>query len=546
MLYSIVTFIVAFTVVATYAKINIAQENIIINEAITTQFILLFIIIAIVVTALMYIFYHFELIRPLGVLIKNIEHIQNREFDDLSKLQSNSEFNQIANNIQELANGIESKERDLQYLAEHDSLTGLHNRYHFNNILNEAIVTLPEDYYLALIFCDVDDFQTINDTLGHDIGDKLIVEIAKRFSSQVGFKGEIARIGGDEFIIILPRIVNHNEVYSCAYKLHALFDEAFNIEEHYLQITISSGIVYTSDPNHEVTTLYKEVDMALHKSKEFGKNQFTFYQESFSNEIKERKAIFEGIQKAIGEEFKDFYMLYQPKIAAKDGKSIKGVESLIRWESKELGFMPPDKFIDIAEESGLIVELGYWIIERSCQDFLAMREAGVEVEEISINISSNQFECKSFLGRLQEIIERLQIDPNYIEFELTERIFANDDTQMLDTLHTLQNAGIHIAIDDFGTGYSSLSYLQKLPVNRLKIDKSFVTDIDKGGAFNIVKNAIVPLAKTLNLQTTAEGVETKGEYQTLKIMGVDDIQGYYFAKPMRLEDLKTFAEGLRA
>ncbi|MEA2027452.1 MAG: GGDEF domain-containing phosphodiesterase, partial [Campylobacterota bacterium] len=329
--------------------------------------------------------------------------------------------------------------------------------------------------------------------------------------------------------------------YRFIHQLHGLFDEPFTVDNNYLQVTSSSGIVITDSPQVDVTTLYKEADIALYKSKEQGKNKFTIYTEEYSEEIHERKAIFEGVFKAINEGCDEFFLLYQPKISAKDAKSIKGAESLIRWESKKLGFMPPDKFIGIAEDSGLIIELGYWIIEQSCRDFLKMRASGIEIEQISINIASNQFTSKGFLDRVQEIIEITQIDPKNMEFELTERIIADNDTDMLETLHALQKAGIHIAIDDFGTGYSSLSYLQQLPVNRLKIDRSFVIDIDKGGAFNIVKNAIVPLAKTLKLETTAEGVETKGEYQTLKLMGVDDIQGYYFAKPMQIDDFIAFA-----
>ena len=530
--------------IALFSYISIGQEHITfesIDKRKMGQILLLFLVIIAVIISLMYSFYHFVLIKPLNILIKNIEHIQNREFHDLQELEGNDELNKIAKDIDQLADSIETKEKDLQYLAEHDSLTGLYNRYHLNNILNEELVTLQEDHSLALIFCDVDEFKTINDTLGHTIGDHLLIEIAKRLSTLVGEKGHLSRIGGDEFMIVLPAIENYNEVYSCAYKSHAVFDEPFAIDNHHLQVTMSSGIVITDGHHQDTTRLYKEADIALYKSKEHGRNRYTIYEENFSMQIQERKAIFEGIQGAIADHFSDFYLLYQPKISSKDGKTIKGVESLIRWESKELGFLPPDKFIGIAEESGLIVELGYWIIEQSCRDFLKLKNEGIHIEQVSINVSSNQFSSKSFLDRLQEIIEHIKIDPKNIEFELTERVIADNDTHMLDTLHALQKAGIHIAIDDFGTGYSSLSYLQKLPVNRLKIDRSFVTNIDRGGAFNIVKNAIVPLAKTLNLETTAEGVETLGEYQTLKLMGVDDIQGYYFAKPMRIEELMKFA-----
>jgi len=542
--FSVVTFVIVFASSISYCYGYLENENRDLLTTITTridQFILLFIAIAILLFTLMYSFYRFVLLKPIGILMSNIEHIKNREFDYLQIPSNDDEFDKIAKNIDHLAAGIEAKERELQYIAEHDSLTGLYNRYYFNNILNEKIVTTKKDHSLALVFCDVDNFKEINDTVGHDIGDHLLVQIAQRLTSLVGDKGYLSRIGGDEFMIILSDIDTYDRIYSFIHQLHGLFDEPFTVDHHYLQVTISSGIVITDSPQVDVTTLYKEADIALYKSKEQGKNKFTIYAEEYSAQIHERKAIFEGIHKAINEGCGEFFLLYQPKIATKDGKSIKGAESLIRWESKKLGFMPPDKFIGIAEDSGLIIELGYWIIEQSCRDFLKMRAAGIEIEQMSINIASNQFTSKGFLDRVQEIIEITQIDPKNMEFELTERIIADNDTDMLETLHALQKAGIHIAIDDFGTGYSSLSYLQQLPVNRLKIDRSFVIDIDKGGAFNIVKNAIVPLAKTLKLETTAEGVETKGEYQTLKLMGVDDIQGYYFAKPMRIDEFIAFA-----
>jgi len=538
---------IAFVSVGLYCYASMSAEKISFESvfrAQTTLFLPFLIVIALMVIALIYTFYHFVLIKPLEILTKNIEHIKEREFHAIERLNSDDEFHKIEKSIDHLAASIEAKEEELRYIAEHDSLTGLYNRYYFNNILSEELVTMREHHSLALIFCDVDDFKGINDTLGHNIGDHLLIEVAQRLSTLVKDQGYLARIGGDEFMMVFPNIDTYNRVYTFIHQLHGLFDDPFNVKDHYLNITISSGIVLTESRSQDVTNLYKEADIALYKSKEHGKDRFTIYEEQFSTQIQERNAIFEGLKKAIGEGCDDFYLLYQPKISTKDGKTIKGAESLIRWESKELGFMPPDKFIGIAEESGLIIELGYWIIERSCQDFLTMREMGIDIHQVSINISSNQFVSKNFLKRVQDIIEQTQIDPQNIEFELTERILADNNTLMLETLHALQNAGIHIAIDDFGTGYSSLSYLQKLPVNRLKIDKSFVTDIDKGGAFNIVKNAIVPLAKTLKLQTTAEGVETKGEYHTLKLMGVDDIQGYYFAKPMRIEEIQSFVEKL--
>ncbi len=489
---------------------------------------------------IMYRFYQKVLVRPFDILMSNIQHIQARAFGELQSINSHDELEEISQHMDTLAKSIQAKEKELKYIAEHDSLTSLYNRYYFNHIINEKIVTIPEGYYLVLIFIDVDEFKTINDTLGHDFGDYLLIEISKRLSELVGNHGNLSRIGGDEFMIILSKISAYDKVYSFVHRLHALFDEPFIIDKRYMKITISSGVVLSNECTQSVTALYKEADIALYKSKELGKNRFTFYKEEFMHQLHARNNILNGLKESIENGCDEFFLLYQPKIATHDGKSINGVEALIRWKNRKLGIVSPDEFIGIAEESGVIIELGYWIIQEACMDFLALQRNNVDVKQMSINISAIQFTHKDFLTKVQTIIQKLGIDPASIEFELTERIIAHDDTDMLSTLNALRGLGIHIAIDDFGTGYSSLSYLSKLPVNRLKIDKSFVKDIDKPNSINIAQTAIVPLAKAFGLLTTAEGVETKEEYEVLRNMGVDDIQGYYFAKPMPLAQLESY------
>ncbi|MBN2825851.1 MAG: EAL domain-containing protein, partial [Campylobacterales bacterium] len=522
----------------TYPKIDLLQ---IINEG-SNRFLSVLVIIATLFILIMYLFYHVVLIKPLDKLMYNIQHIKHRDFSNLNELNSNDELDEIATHVDSLAKSIQTQEDELKFIASHDALTHLYNRYHFNSIINHQIQDIQKDQHLALIFIDVDEFKTINDTLGHDVGDKLLVTMSQRLTTFVPPHSNLSRIGGDEFMIVLPKIDTQKELSEFAQQLHALFDEPFIIDTHYLNITISSGIVLTNNSQKDLTNLYKEADIALYKSKERGRDQFTIYKEEFSQELNERTAIINGLKDAIKQNFEEFYLLYQPKVSTLDGKTINGVESLIRWKSPLLGLMPPDKFIAIAEESGLIIELGYWIIERSCRDFLLLQHEGVELHQVSINISSVQFASKDFLKRVEAILKEIGIDPKYIEFELTERIIAHDDVEVLATLNTLKSMGIDIAIDDFGTGYSSLSYLRKLPVDRIKIDKSFVTDIDRGEAYEIVQSAIVPLAKALHLATTAEGVERQEEFAILKNIGVDDIQGFYFAKPMSIEKLKIYAK----
>ena len=521
-----------------YPKIDlwhIVQEG-------SNNFFTVLITIAIVFIIIMYLFYHTVLIRPLDALMHNIERIKHREFETLHKLHSHDELEEIATHIDRLASSVQDKEQELQYIAQHDWLTNLYNRYHFNSIINEQIKNIPKGEFLALVFIDIDEFKSINDTLGHDVGDHLLIAVSQRLKEFIPPYSNLSRIGGDEFMIVLPKIKNQKELIAFAGRLHKLFDEPFDIQDHYLAITISSGIVLSNDSDKNVTALYKEADIALYKSKEQGKDRFTLYKEEFSCEVNERNAILNGLKEAAKDNFSEFYLHYQPKIATVDSKTINGIEALVRWEAQKLGYLPPDRFIAIAEESGVIIELGYWIIERSCRDFIALQQEGIELSQISINISAIQFASKDFLERIKAIIKETQIDPKRIEFELTERIIAQDDCEILILLNALKDLGIHLAIDDFGTGYSSLSYLRKLPVDRLKIDKSFVSDMDNEESVEIIQSAIIPLAKALKLTTTAEGVERQEEFEILKSIGVDDIQGFYFAKPMSIEKLKIYIQ----
>jgi len=508
----------------------------------SNSFLTMLSIIALIFILVMYAFYHLALITPLAKLMENIQHIKNREFSHLQELKCNDELEEIAHNIDHLAHNVQTKEKELQDIAEHDSLTGLYNRYHFNNIINEKIKNIQKGSSLALIFIDVDEFKSINDTLGHDTGDKLLISIAKRLKDLVSPRGYLSRIGGDEFMIILPNIDTLDRLYDFAHQLQHLFTEPFTINHHYMQVTISSGIVLAHDHTTTLTTLYQEADIALYKSKERGKARFTIYQEEFAIEIKQRNKLLHALQSALANPSDEFHLCYQPKISTLDTQTINGIEALIRWENKALGTIPPDKFIPIAEKSGMIIELGYWIIEQACQDFLALQKENIHLKQISINISSIQFSTHGFLDHVKSLIKRIGIDPSHIEFELTERIIANDDSSILFALNAFKSLGIHIAIDDFGTGYSSLSYLHQLPVDRLKIDKSFVSDINNNDAIEIIEKAILPLAKALHLATTAEGVESYEEFETLKRIGVDDIQGYYFSKPLKLAELKSFAK----
>ncbi len=504
-----------------------------------TNFLAILLITIFSFVAIMYIFYHFVLIAPLSILMDNIQNITKREFNKIRILNSNDELEEISENMEKLSYNIRIKEKELLYIARHDSLTNLYNRYYFNSILEDKIKTLAEDRYLALIFIDIDDFKSINDILGHNIGDKLLVDVASRLYEFTQNKASLGRIGGDEFMIVLSNILYKKQLDKFTQDLHNIFKDSFLINDKYIKVTISSGIVISYDKSITVDRLYKEADIALYKSKERGKNQFTIYQAKFEEELRAKENILNYLKSAV-ESFEDFTLVYQPKIKTVDGKTIAGVEVLIRCKSKELGVLSPDKFIPIAEESGLIIPLGYWIITKALDDFVDLQNRNIDIKQVSINLSSIQIESNNFLDNIKKIIAKSSINPSSIEFELTERVIADDNGKTFKILNAIRDMGIDIAIDDFGTGYSSLSYLQNFPISRLKIDKAFVTNVDTSNSLNIIEKSIVPLAQVLNIHTTAEGVERKEEFEVLKRVGVDDIQGFYFARPMELDKLEQY------
>jgi len=503
------------------------------------NFLAILLIISLAFVFIMYIFYHFIIISPLSILMNNIKSIKQREFDKICVLNSNDEFKEISKSIENLSYNIKIKEKELLYIARHDSLTKLYNRYHFNSILEHKVDTLVDNRYLALIFIDIDEFKSINDILGHNIGDKLLVEVASRLYKFIRGKASLGRIGGDEFMIVLSNILYQKQLNRFIQGLHNTLKEHFVINDKYIKVTISSGVVISYDKNITVDRLYKEADIALYKSKERGKNQFTIYQTQFEQELRAKENILNYLKSAI-DTFGDFHLVYQPKIKTDDAKTVAGVEVLIRCNSDKLGFLSPDRFIPIAEESGLIIPLGYWIITKALNDFIMLKNKNIDIKQVSINLSVIQIESSDFLDNIKTIIAQSNVEPSCIEFELTERVIADDNSKTLEILNTIRDMGIDIAIDDFGTGYSSLSYLQKFPISRLKIDKAFVTNVDTSNSLNIIEKSIVPLAKVLNINTTAEGVERKEEFEVLKKVGVDDIQGFYFSKPMKIDKLEQY------
>lgn len=486
------------------------------------------------------------LARPLETLMQQIDKIEHRDYSQTAQLNSGDELEVISKNINNLAatirrreSALEKSQDNLEYISNHDRLTNLPNRRLFTDILEHAInVASRNKTKLAIIFLDLDDFKEVNDSLGHDIGDELLREVAKRLGSNLRSVDTFARIGGDEFYILIENMKQISEVENIVQKVLNDFVNPFLCDDHTIHTSASIGISIYPDNGEDSVSLVKNADLAMYQSKKSGRNNFSFFTQELSTVLRERMRWIEAMKNAV-KTCDEFILLYQPKISSFSSK-IVAVEALVRWNSSKLGFVRPDQFIKLAEETNLIVPLGEWILNKACSDFVTLQNEGYALEHISINVSSVQLLHSDMLQTVQKALDKTLIEPKQLELEITESYIATDEKNALQTLQKFRDMNINLAIDDFGTGYSSLSYLQKLPVTRLKIDKSFIDNLpDSENSVSIVK-VIIALAKTFHLSLTAEGVETKEQLEFLQNEKCDEIQGYYYSKPLSLQDLKKF------
>ena len=425
------------------------------------------------------------------------------------------------------------QQQESEFLATHNPLTLLPNRYKFETTINQKIKKYKKaNKQFSLLIIDVDGLKTINDTLGHDYGDNVVKEVAKRLKTFTQVQNELFHLGGDEFTIITNETSNR-VVSQFAKELLSLFDAHITINDHAIKVSASIGIAMYPEDAHMATSLMGCADIALNKVKQDAKNNFAFFSSDLSSAIQELHTIEQALIKALDE--KEFYLVYQPKIMAYNHK-LFSLEALVRWESKSLGFVGPDKFIPIAERMGLMSELGLFIFEAACEGFKTIQENYPELQKISINVSSKQFKDTHFINDIQAIIRKTKVNPKNLAIEITETSAMDDIETHIETMQRIRNLGISIMIDDFGTGYSSMSYLTQLPIDVLKIDKSFVDNVPYDKQANSIVKAIISLAKALDYQIVAEGVENKEQLEFLEENGVDFIQGYYFSKPLKLDE----------
>jgi diguanylate cyclase (GGDEF)-like protein len=418
----------------------------------------------------------------------------------------------------------------IDYLASHDALTGLPNRAMFSEVLNVAIQTAKRyERMFAVMFIDLDRFKLINDSLGHDAGDQLLQEMAGRLKGCLRASDVVARLGGDEFVILVQELNETAQVVAVARKILAAAMKPFTLLGQECRVTASVGIsTYPSDAQDE-PTLMKNADIAMYFAKEEGKNNFQFYSGEIQTQSLERLTLETNLRHAL--ERNEFSLHYQAKVDLKTGR-INGVEALLRWYSPELGHVSPAKIIPIAEETGLIVTLGKWVLKTACAQNVAWQHDGLPPVCMAVNLSARQFSDPFLLEDIGDVLRDTGMDPRLLELEITEGMVIQHPDKAIELLRAIKAMGVRLAIDDFGTGYSSLGQLKHFPIDTLKVDRSFIRDIPNDSEDRAITEAIIAMGKTLCLTVVAEGVETAEQERFLREHACDEMQGYYFSKPV--------------
>lgn len=431
---------------------------------------------------------------------------------------------------------LKEYQEQLQYLAYHDVLTGLPNRLMLHSYWNENLAGCKEQK-TAIFFLDIDDFKLINDTLGHNFGDQLIVAIGSRLQSLLGRGSMVFRIGGDEFIIFRSCSTEISEVEAVATKILRSFTEPFELENKRVHVTGSIGITIYPDHAVETVDLLKNADIAMFKAKELGRNRYVIFDPGLQMVIDERVQLEKNLRDALNKE--EFHLYYQPQIDPRTGR-VGGFEALLRWVSPELGMVSPLKFIRITEETGMIVQLGAWVLEQACS-FLKRLQLNTGANFlVSINVSIIQLMQDNFVRQVLETLDKYQVNPELIELEITESILIESFDTIYQKLNSLRESRVRIALDDFGKGYSSLNYLCQLPISTLKIDKSFIDNIMDVNKERIITGDIVAIGRKIGLAVVAEGVETREQVDYLLNHGCDKIQGYFYSEPIPEEKVVAF------
>ncbi len=442
-------------------------------------------------------------------------------------------------------------ENQVRHLAYHDAITGLPNRIWFLDMLSKTIELAKRNAgHFAVLFLDLDGFKIVNDLYGHHVGDLLLKEIARRLAEGLrqsdvtsrnsncqDYGADIARLGGDEFIILLNDLVHPEDAAIAAGHIQKLITGPIEVENKKMYSGVSIGIAVFPDDGSDSETLLKNADVAMYHAKQLGKGNYQFFHGSMNVKAKKRMEMENYMQQALIN--KELRLYYQPIVNATSGR-LMGLEALMRWESPQLGFLTPEAFIPLAEDNGMILQFGEWAMREICIRHKEVQRLDMGFLTIAINLSSLQFKQQGFVAMIKAILAEYEVDPRFMVVEITEGILMKGNEKTLAILWELKKIGIKISIDDFGTGYSSLSYLKSFPVDSLKIDRSFVNELPNNSDDAAIVRAILTLAKTLHLDTIAEGVETEKQREFLQISDCHSIQGFLLSKPMPFDALKTY------
>ena len=464
------------------------------------------------------------------------------EFEDHLRMLQQANANLVIASIEahRLTEEVEAAKVELDHLAHHDVLTGLPNRMLLEDRLGQAIeVARRQGRKLATMYLDLDRFKHINDSLGHAVGDQLLKSVAQRLVSCVRQSDTVSRQGGDEFVLLLPYIEHAEDAALSAQKMLAAVALPHRIDGHDLHVGVSIGISIYPDDGLDAPSLLKSADTAMYYAKDNGRNRFKFFEPEMNARAVQRQSVEASLRQAL--ERNEFVLHYQPKINLQSG-AIVGVEALIRWQHPQWGLLMPGEFVPIAEDCGLILPIGRWVLREACLQAQAWLEAGLPAINMAVNTSALELRAKDFLDNLRATLASTGLESPSLELELTESVLMRDAESTDHLLQAISDLGVKLAIDDFGTGYSSLSYLRRFPIHALKIDQSFVNQMSEDPDDAIIVTAVISMAKSLKRRVVAEGVETSEQYAFLRALNCEEGQGNYFGRPMPADALATLLQ----
>lgn len=493
--------------------------------------------IMILLAALSFVLHY--LLKDIPFIVRQINKIKHGDLSVKIGIKRKDEVGEIARAVEQMALQIKNQVDELDYQASHDSLTGLANRHSVERVIGKWIGEIGvSEEVMAVVFLDLDQFKHVNDSKGHAYGDELLIEVGKRISKWLPKNSFFGRFGGDEFVVVIrAKKVDIHQIYGSLQQIHESFSNSFLLLGQRVYITASIGVsIYPTDAQ-SIEELFINADTALYHAKEHGRNRIHFFNNDMKKQNEMELKLKDGLREALLQG--DFFLHYQPQLDM-IGKKKTSVEALIRWKHPELGMVSPADFIPLAENTGQIIAIGDWVLDASLQMIKRATEREVNIHRIAVNVSAIQLQEADFVDKIQKKLEYYEVEPSLLEIEITESIIIKYQEDTIQKLYELKRLGIQIALDDFGTGYSSLNYLRMMPIDRVKVDRSFIQQIEEDSIVQAILTTIVTLGHSLGFQIVAEGVEEEAQLKILRDMNVDTVQGYYYSRPISEEALMDF------